>query len=62
MTKVFVFSEILFSILYVSWVMFFTSYFGLIGAMYAFLVNYVLYLVFTFTVFSLYLNKLPNGK
>lgn len=47
MTKTFLLSEIFFGATYVAWVYFLTPMFGLIGAMYAFVVNYLLYFVFT---------------
>jgi len=50
MTKVFFLSELIFSLTYVLLVFLFTNYFGLIGAMSAFGVNYVIYLLFTVIV------------
>ncbi|WP_460137213.1 O-antigen translocase [Pseudomonas sp. S1_E04] len=47
MTKTFLISEIFFGMTYVAWVYFLTLTFGLIGAMYAFVVNYFFYFVFT---------------
>jgi PST family polysaccharide transporter len=47
MTKTFLLSEIFFGAMYVAWVYFLTPTFGLIGAMYAFVVNYLLYFIFT---------------
>ena len=47
MTKTFLLSEIFFGATYVAWVYFLTPTFGLIGAMYAFVVNYLLYFIFT---------------
>ena len=50
MTKLFIFSEVFFSLTYVAWVYFLTEHFGLVGAMYAFVVNYAIYFVFSFVV------------
>ncbi len=50
MTKLFVFSEVFFSLTYVAWTYMLTDYFGLIGAMYAFIVNYAIYFLFCFVV------------
>jgi PST family polysaccharide transporter len=50
MTKLFIFSEIFFSLTYLGWTYFFTEYFGLVGAMYAFVVNYAIYFLFSFVV------------
>lgn len=62
MTKTFIFSEILFSILYVIWVYVLTSYFGLIGAMYAFAVNYAFYLIFIACITILFASKMPEDS
>ncbi|MGY2961406.1 PST family polysaccharide transporter [Pseudomonas sp. TE36184] len=58
MTKTFLFSEIFFGLTYVLWVYTLTDYFGLIGAMYAFIVNYVLYFLFTAYIACRYVRKL----
>ncbi|ULU23746.1 O-antigen translocase [Dyella terrae] len=58
MTGWFVASEIVFAISYVALVFLFTGRFGLVGAMYAFAVNYVLYLVFNVIVVRRYLGEL----
>lgn len=46
MTKLFIFSEVFFSIAYVGWVYLLTTNFGLVGAMYAFILNYLIYFAF----------------
>lgn len=43
MTKVFIFTETLFSISYIALSYFFMDHFGIVGATYAFCINYVLY-------------------
>lgn len=58
MTRLFVASELAFAISYVVLVYLFTARFGLVGAMYAFTVNYVLYLVFNVIVVRRYLGEL----
>lgn len=58
MTRLFVASELAFAISYVVLVYLFTARFGLVGAMYAFAVNYVLYLVFNVIVVRRYLGEL----
>ncbi|GGA03089.1 O-antigen translocase [Dyella caseinilytica] len=58
MTRVFVISECVFGLSYLALVYAFTSSFGLIGAMYAFAVNYVLYLAFNLWVARRYLEAL----
>lgn len=47
MTRLFVFSEVVFSCMYFGWVCILTARYGLMGSMYAFAVNYFLYLIFT---------------
>lgn len=47
MTKTFIVSELLFSALYYVLILIMTENFGLIGAMYAFAINYLIYLLFT---------------
>lgn len=56
MTCLFVASELAFAISYVALVFLFTGRFGLVGAMYAFVTNYVLYLVFNIVVVRRYLG------
>ena len=56
MTRLFVISECVFGLSYLALVYVFTSAFGLIGAMYAFAVNYVLYLAFNLLVAKRYLG------
>jgi len=58
MTRLFVASELAFAISYVVLVYLFTARYGLVGAMYAFTVNYVLYLVFNVIVVRRYLGEL----
>lgn len=58
MTRLFVASELAFAISYVLLVYLFTARFGLVGAMYAFVVNYVLYLIFNVIVVRRYLGEL----
>lgn len=56
MTRLFVVSECVFAASYLGLVYLFTDYFGLVGAMYAFVVNYVLYLAFNVVVARRYLG------
>ncbi|MDO0788039.1 O-antigen translocase [Xanthomonas campestris pv. campestris] len=56
MTRLFVVSECVFAASYLGLVYLFTTQFGLIGAMYAFVVNYVLYLLFNIVVVRRYLR------
>lgn len=58
MTKTFLFSEIAFSAMYVGWVFILTKHFGLVGSMYAFIANYLVYLLFTTLVVQRYLRRL----
>lgn len=58
MTKTFLVSEVAFGGMYVGWVVLLTSYFGLIGAMYAFIVNYLLYWVFTSCVVFVFIRRM----
>ncbi|MGH8158795.1 MAG: O-antigen translocase [Rhodanobacter sp.] len=58
MTKLFVISECVFGISYLALVYVFTAHYGLVGAMYAFSVNYLLYLVFNVLVARRYLGEL----
>jgi PST family polysaccharide transporter len=58
MTRLFVASEVIFAISYVVLVYLFTARFGLVGAMYAFTVNYALYLVFNVIVVRRYLGEI----
>jgi len=57
MTGLFVVSEIVFAISYVLLVFLLTARFGLVGAMYAFALNYALYLVFNVIVVRRYLGE-----
>ncbi len=58
MTRLFVISECVFAASYLGLVYLFTAHFGLVGAMYAFAVNYMLYLVFNVLVARRYLGGL----
>jgi polysaccharide transporter, PST family len=58
MTGLFVASECVFALSYLALVYLFTAHFGLIGAVYAFTVNYALYLIFTLIVARRYLETL----
>ncbi|GGA38839.1 O-antigen translocase [Dyella nitratireducens] len=58
MTRLFVISECVFALSYLALVYVFTASFGLIGAMYAFAVNYLFYLVFNIVVARRYLGAL----
>ncbi|MCC4611628.1 O-antigen translocase [Xanthomonas campestris pv. esculenti] len=55
MTRMFVLSECVFAASYLGLVYLFTAHFGLVGAMYAFVANYVLYLLFNIVVVRRYL-------
>jgi polysaccharide transporter, PST family len=58
MTRLFVISECVFALSYLALVYVFTASFGLIGAMYAFAGNYLLYLAFNIVVARRYLGAL----
>ncbi|HZX69443.1 MAG TPA: O-antigen translocase [Rhodanobacter sp.] len=58
MTRLFVLSECVFAGTYLLLVYLFTAHFGLVGAMYAFAVNYLLYLAFNVVVARRYLGGL----
>lgn len=58
LTKTFLFSELLFSLTYVILVEALVTRYGLIGAMYAFAGNYVLYWGFTYGVARRYVNQM----
>lgn len=58
MTRLFVVSECVFAGTYLVLVYLFTARFGLVGAMYAFAVNYLMYLVFNAVVVRRYLGSL----
>jgi PST family polysaccharide transporter len=58
MTRLFVISECVFAGTYLVLVYVFTAHFGLVGAMYAFAFNYLLYLVFNVLVARRYLGAL----
>jgi polysaccharide transporter, PST family len=58
MTRLFVVSECVFAVSYLALVYVFTASFGLIGAMYAFAVNYLLYLLFNIGVARRYLGAI----
>lgn len=57
MTRLLVISECIFAASYLALVYLFTAQFGLIGAMYAFAANYVLYLLFNIVVVRRYLRR-----
>ena len=59
MTRLFVVSECVFAASYLALVYLFTARFGLVGAMYAFALNYALYLAFNLVVARCYLRSLP---
>lgn len=59
MTKTFFVSELFFSSLYVVLVYVMSASFGLIGAMYAFIVNYSIYFIFTLVVAKIYIKGMP---
>jgi polysaccharide transporter, PST family len=58
MTRLFVIAECVFAASYLALVYLFTARFGLVGAMYAFAVNYLLYLAFNVLVARRYLERL----
>jgi PST family polysaccharide transporter len=58
MTRLFIVSECVFAVSYLALVYVFTAYFGLVGTMYAFAVNYFLYLLFNIGVARRYLGAL----
>jgi PST family polysaccharide transporter len=58
MTRLFVISECVFAGTYLLLVYLFTEHFGLVGAMYAFAANYLLYLAFNVVVSRRYLGGL----
>ena len=58
MMRTFLLSELCFGAMYVGWVVVLTDAYGLVGSMYAFVVNYFLYFIFTMTVTKIYLRSL----
>jgi polysaccharide transporter, PST family len=58
MTRLFVLSECVFAASYLALVYVFTAHFGLVGAMYAFTINYLFYLAFNVLVVRRYLGGL----
>lgn len=62
MTKIFILSEIIFSLTYIALVWGLTSKFGLIGVMYAFIINYILYLIFNIFVVRNYIRNMNDIK
>jgi PST family polysaccharide transporter len=60
MTRLFILSEVFFSLTYVAWVYFLTEHFGLVGAMYAFVVNYAIYFLFSFVVARRFIASMNN--
>ncbi|TAM61550.1 MAG: O-antigen translocase [Rhodanobacter sp.] len=61
MTRLFVISECVFAVTYLELVYAFTAHFGLVGAMYAFTTNYLLYLAFNVLVVRRYLESCEDG-
>ncbi len=62
LTKLFLFSELLFSFTYVVLVNVLVTHYGLIGAIYAFSANYLLYWVFTFLVARWYTLQMDTVR
>ncbi len=62
MTRLFVLSELAFSLSYLALVYAFTACVGLVGAMYAFALNYLLYLVFNLLVARHYLGRYDHVR
>jgi len=60
MTRTFLLSELAFNMMYCGWVLVLTPRFGLIGSMYAFTLNYILYLGFTFVVAESYIKTMDK--
>jgi PST family polysaccharide transporter len=58
MTKLFIASEIFFTVTYVLWAILLTTLYGALGAMYASVVNYMTYLIFNMIVVRRYLLNL----
>jgi polysaccharide transporter, PST family len=58
MTRLFVLSECVFAVSYLVLVYVLTAHFGLVGAMYAFTINYLVYLAFNVLVVRRYLGGL----
>lgn len=57
MSKVFIFSELLFSFQFVILCVFFVDAYGVVGATYAYALNYLFYLIFCYFVFRRYVNR-----
>lgn len=62
MTRVYIYSEIFFSMTYCLLVYTLTHIYGLIGAMYAFAVNYFIYMIFSVIVVALFIRNIPCQK
>ena len=60
MTARFLLLEIIFSVTYIGFVWVMTKYFGLIGAMYAFVINYFIYFLCTAWVARSYINNMRS--
>lgn len=60
MTKLFIASEIFFTVTYVLWAILLTSFHGAVGAMLASVVNYITYLIFNMIVVRRYLLNLAS--
>ncbi|WOE82540.1 O-antigen translocase [Pseudomonas protegens] len=58
MTRIFFISEVVFGLTYFIWAVVLTQQFGLIGSMYAFIINYLIYFVFSAIVASRYITKM----
>jgi PST family polysaccharide transporter len=58
LTRAFLFSEVLFSLTYVALVYLLVDPYGLIGAMYAFTINYAFYWLYTFLVARWYVRQM----
>lgn len=60
LTKAFLFSEIFFALSYVVLVQWLAPVWGISGAVYAFVLNYSLYLAYTFGVVNWYVKRMPR--
>ncbi|MFB4393744.1 MULTISPECIES: O-antigen translocase [unclassified Pseudomonas] len=58
MTRTFLFSEVAFGLMYLVWVFVLTEHFGLVGSMYAFIVNYTIYFFFCLFVAARYIRNM----
>lgn len=62
LTKAFLFSEFLFSLTYVGLVSVLTQEYGVVGAMYAFAANYIVYWAYTFLVARWYVKQMDQAR